>query len=88
MTRYREKDIAGIAEALLKVGTNNQVCREADTRKVASVFTVGHHSLKQINLINPTEPYLKAATRKLQCQRRAPGPGADNRDFLWRVVAY
>ena len=72
--------VTNTVETFCEVRAGDQVWRKFDAGQVANVFAVGHHGFKQVEFDNAAQPDIAAATRKLQRQRRSPGPGADNCD--------
>jgi len=78
VTRHRDQYIADIREALAQVWNRFEIRREFRIRKVAGVDAIARNRF-ELRFVAPPDSYITAAARKLQRQRRAPGPGADDR---------
>lgn len=56
MTGDHHKKITHAIKTFSQIRASNKVWRKLDARKVASVFAVRHHGLKQVQLNDPAKP--------------------------------
>ena len=82
MAWHNDKNIAHTIEACFEIRICFQVWWKAGPGKIASVLAIFRHGLEQVELEDATQPYVAATTGKLQRQRRAPGPGANDGNLL------